>query len=135
MVFTFLVLAHKYRFWGSSIHNIKIFRLSWNLVPKPIWVCTIQWWCSLFQFLNVNTLSLKIWSRKSKLFVLAEMSYLDYFEYAGLNGDVRFFCFGLEILFLEKFDAKNQKILNLCWNLVSTIIHNIFDTNSSVQLK
>ena len=26
----------------------KLSVLSWNLVPRLIWICRIQWWCSLF---------------------------------------------------------------------------------------
>ena len=34
--------------------------------------------------------------------------YLGQFEYAEFNGDVHFFCFGPEILFLGKFDPNDQ---------------------------
>ena len=33
---------------------------------------------------------------------------VDHFEYAEFNGDLYFFCFLLEILFLAKFDRKTQ---------------------------
>ena len=41
-------------FLNKSGQNLKTFSLSWNLVPKPIWVCEIQWLCSLFLFLTIN---------------------------------------------------------------------------------
>ena len=35
-------------FLGKFGPKIKIVSLSWNLVPRPIRICRIQWWCSLF---------------------------------------------------------------------------------------
>ena len=43
--------------------------LSWNLVPRLIWVCKIQWWCSLFLFLTRNTLFGQVWWKNSNLSV------------------------------------------------------------------
>ena len=36
---------------NSAVQKIKIVRLSWNLVPRLIWTCRTQWWCSLFSVL------------------------------------------------------------------------------------
>ena len=46
--------------------------------------------------------------QKSKLSVYFEIWYLHEFEYAELNGDVKFFYFLLELLFLGKFGPTNQ---------------------------
>ena len=55
--------------------KIKIVSLSWSFKPWPIWICWIQWWCSLLLFFDQNTLYGKIWSKKSKLSVSAETWY------------------------------------------------------------
>ena len=52
----FLVLDRKHPFWANSAQNIKIVSLSCNLVPRPVHMCRIQWWCSLFLFSTGNTL-------------------------------------------------------------------------------
>ena len=46
----FFVSDRKYPFWENLVQNIKIVILSWNLIPRLIWICRIQWWCSLFYF-------------------------------------------------------------------------------------
>ena len=43
-----------------------------------------------------------------KILCLNWIWYLDYFEYAELNGMVHLICFRLEIPFLGKFGSKNQ---------------------------
>ena len=50
VVFTFFVLDRKRFFCANLVQKIKIVSLSWNLVPRSIWICWIQWWCSLFLF-------------------------------------------------------------------------------------
>ena len=55
MVFTFSVFHEKYPFCVNLVQKIKIISLSWNLVPILIWICKIQWWCSLFPFSTRNT--------------------------------------------------------------------------------
>ena len=56
-------------FLDKSSQKIKIFSLSWNLVPRLLWISRIQWWCSIFLFLNINIFLGQIWSKNSKLFV------------------------------------------------------------------
>ena len=67
IIFTFSVFDRKYPFWANLVQKVKIISLSWNLVPRLIRICKIQWWCSLFLFLTGNTLFGTIWSKKSKL--------------------------------------------------------------------
>ena len=45
----------KYHFRVNLVQKIKIVTLSGNLVPRLIWICENQWWCSLLQFLTGNT--------------------------------------------------------------------------------
>ena len=54
VVFTFSVLDWKL-FLGNFGPKIKIVSLSWNLIPRLIWTCRIQWWRSLFLFYSGNT--------------------------------------------------------------------------------
>ena len=49
--FTFSVFDGKYPFWANLVQKVKIISWSWNLVPRLIWICRIQWWRSLFLFL------------------------------------------------------------------------------------
>ena len=49
-LFTFSVLDGKHPFRGNLVQKIKIFSLSWNLVPRLIQICRIKWHCSLFLF-------------------------------------------------------------------------------------
>ena len=51
----FSVLDQKHPFWANLAQKIKIVSLSWNFVPKPIRICRIHWWCSLFLFSTRNT--------------------------------------------------------------------------------
>ena len=50
VMLTFSVLDRKQPFWVNLIQKTRIVSLSWNLVPQLIWICRIQWWCSLFRF-------------------------------------------------------------------------------------
>ena len=56
VVFTFSVLNRKYPLWANLVQKNKTVTLSWNLVPRIIRICRIQWWYSLFLFQNGNTL-------------------------------------------------------------------------------
>ena len=49
MIFlSFSFLDRKYTFWVDLVQKFKIFILSWNSVPRLIWICEIQCWCSFF---------------------------------------------------------------------------------------
>ena len=50
VMFTFFVFGWKYPVWDNFVQNIKIVSLRWNLIPRLIWICWIQWCCSLFRF-------------------------------------------------------------------------------------
>ena len=108
MLFTFFVFKWKYPFWANLVQKMKMISLSWNLVPRLIRICRIQWWCSLFLFLIENTYFEQIWLKKLKLSVQGETPYFSQFKYAEFNGDVHSFCFWSEIPFLGRFGPKNQ---------------------------
>ena len=50
VVFNFSVLEWKHPFWANLVEKIKIVSLSWNLVPRLVRICRIQWWSSFFCF-------------------------------------------------------------------------------------
>ena len=50
VLFTFSVFNKKYPFRTTFVENIKIVSLRWNLIPRVIRICRIQWWCSIFLF-------------------------------------------------------------------------------------
>ena len=62
-MFTFSVLDQKNPFWVNLVKKIKIVSLSWNLVPRLIWISEIQWWCSIVLFLTINIFRGQIWSK------------------------------------------------------------------------
>ena len=55
VMFTFSVFDQEYPFGVNLVQKIKIVSLSWNLVSILIWICKIQWRCSLFLFSTENT--------------------------------------------------------------------------------
>ena len=63
VVFTFSVLDEKHLFWANLVQRVKIVSLIWNLVPRLIQTCRIQWCCSLFLFYSGNTFFGQIWSK------------------------------------------------------------------------
>ena len=55
LVLMFSVLDRKHTFWVNLFQKIKFVILNWNLGPRLIPICRIQWWCSLFLFYTGNT--------------------------------------------------------------------------------
>ena len=80
VVFTFSVLDRKYPFrtnlvnLGDLTPKFKTVCSKWNLVPRLIRICRIQWQFSFFQVLTRNTLFGQMWYKKPKSPVWAEMS-------------------------------------------------------------
>ena len=64
MMFTFTLFNQKDALWAYLIQKIKIASLSWNLVPRLIWIWWIQGWSSLFVLSRRNTLFGQICSKK-----------------------------------------------------------------------
>ena len=48
VMIAFPVFSRKYPFWANLVKKINIVSLIWNLVPRLIRICKIQWLCSLF---------------------------------------------------------------------------------------
>ena len=108
MLLTIFVFEWRYLFWANLVQKVKIISWIWNLVPRLIRICRIQWWCSLFLLLIRNTLFGQIWSKKLKLSVQGETWYLNKFKYAEFNDAVHFFRFWPETPFLGKFSPNCQ---------------------------
>ena len=62
-MFTFSVFDREYAFWANLVQKIEIVSLRWNLIPRLIRICWIQWCCSLFSFLTGNALLGQVWSK------------------------------------------------------------------------
>ena len=126
VVFTFPVLVQKNPFWANLIKKIKIVNLSRNLVTKLIWICGIQWWCSLF----LCRLEIPFWPnlvQKIKIISLSWNFLLDLFEYAEFNDDVHYFSFWTEIPETLVLDCLvnlviKMKSVSLSWNLVPRLM-------------
>ena len=46
----------KQKKWTPPLNCTNLDSLSWNLVPRLIRICRMQWWCLLFLFSTVNTI-------------------------------------------------------------------------------
>ena len=125
MILTFFVFHHIYYFSVTLVQKIKIVNFSWNLVPRLIWICRSQCWCSLFLFYIINALFEQISSKKSKFLVSAEIWYRDQYEYAEFKGDVHFYPFWINLV-------QKVKIVSLSWNLASSLIRT-YRVNSGVH--
>ena len=56
-------------FFFEKLSKNQYCQLSWILVPRLIWICRIESWCSLFLFSKKNVLFAQTWSQSSKLSV------------------------------------------------------------------
>ena len=101
VMFTFFVFGWKYPVWDNLVQKIKIVSLRWNLIPRLIRICWIQWCCSLFSFLTGNALLGQIWSKLS--------------IFTG------FFVSDKNALFGENL-VQNFKIVSLRLNLLASLI-------------
>ena len=90
---SFSILDWKYSFWGNLVQKIEFASLSWNLVPRQIWTCWIQWCFSLSPLLTGNNLFGYIWCKKSL--------------YAEFRGDIHFISFRVKAPCLSNFGQKN----------------------------
>ena len=72
----FSVLDQKHAFWANLTQKIQIVSLSWNLVPRPIQICGVQRWCSLFLFSTRNTFFMVKLVQKTKYSIWVEIWYL-----------------------------------------------------------
>ena len=106
---------------ADLLQKLKFLSVSWNLSPRLIQICRIQWWCSPFLFEAGNTSFWQIWSKQIKIvalswnLVLYISSVFDrkhqfwdiWSKNSKLSVDyVQFFLFRAKIHFLGKFGPK-----------------------------
>ena len=126
-MFTFFFCGRKYPFWENLVQKIKIVSLRLNLISMLIWVCRIQWWCSLFFRFWPEVLFLGKFGPKNQNCQFKMK--LDTYTNPNIHNSMvmfTFFCFWPEILFLGKFGPKSQncqfKVKLLRWNLILALI-------------
>ena len=120
-MFTFFVFDWKYPFWANLVQKIKIISLSWNLVPRLIRICRIQWWCSFFCVWS-ETLFWGKFSPKSQNYQL-KLKFVTYTNSNMQNSMMlfTFFVFEWKYPFWANLVQK-IKIISLSWKLVPTLI-------------
>ena len=98
------------------LYRSKIFSLSWNLVPKLIWISRIQWWCSFYifgQFLSKN----QNYEFKLKFFTKSNLNMQNSVIFLSL-----FFCLWSEIYSFWVNLVEKVKIVSFSWNLTLRLI-------------
>ena len=100
MLFTFFVFEWKYLYCANLVQKVTIISWSWNLVPRLIRICWIQWCCSVFSFLTGNSLLGQIWSK---------LLYLQFFFLFPIRN----------VLFWENL-VQNVKVVSWRLNLLAT---------------
>ena len=93
--FPFSALVRQYMFWANLVQKIKMVSLRWNLILKPIQICRIQWWSSLFY----------IFGRK---YSVRDQKYPSWENLVQIVNIYCLFCFWSEMPFLGKFGPKCQ---------------------------
>ena len=106
LLFTSPLLDQKYHSGENFFQTLKFNCFKWNLVPRPIPPCKVQWRCIAFLFSTRNPLFGQICSKKPKLSVETELLHLKLLEEPEFNSGVHFFCFWVEVRILSKFGSK-----------------------------
>ena len=102
LMFTFFVFGRKHPVWDNLVQIIKLVSFRWNLIPRLIQICWIQWCCSLFPFLTGNALLGQIFSKLSRFTV--------------------FVLFPIRNPFFWENLVQNVKIVRLRLNLLASLI-------------
>ena len=110
VIFTFSVFWPGLPFRTNLLTKFKIVCFKWNLIPRLIQICRIQWWCSLSLLLTRNTLFGQIWSGEKK----QNCQFKLYFD-IQINLDIQisvlmftFSVFFFQKYYMSKFGPKNQ---------------------------
>ena len=121
---TFSLFDRKYTFWANLDQRIKIVILSWNLVPRLIRICIIQWRWSLFLF-SIRYMLLGKFGQaiQNHQFKLKEMWCLDWFGHAEFNGGFSFWYFRPRIPSWDWFEYLefNGSVLFFCFQPASLV--------------
>ena len=103
-------------FLGKFGPKIKTFSLNWNLVPRLMQICRIQWWFWFFPFSTMNTFFSKSGPKIQnclKRNLVPELIQICRIQW--------FLRFRLEIPFLANF-VQNINTVSLSWSLVPRLI-------------
>ena len=109
MLFIHSDFVWKYLFWANFTNKMKILSLSWKLVQITIWICRIQWCCSLFLVLTGYTLLGKILYLKLKFGTYISQIYRIHksLTFIQFSPDIYIYIY-IYIYILGKFGRKNQ---------------------------
>ena len=116
VMLTFPFFYPKYPFWAKFVQKNKIFSLSWNLLPRLIRICTIQYWCSLCLRLGIPFLG-KFGPKGQNCQFKLKFG----FKSAKFNSEFTLSVFNRKYLFWTNL-AQKIKIISLSWNLVLRLI-------------
>ena len=120
VVFIFTVLDRKHTFLVNLVQKIKIVSLSWNLVPRLIRICRIQWWCSFCFRPETHFLGKFGPKNQNCQFKLKFGTY----TISNMQNSLVVFIFSV-LYGKHSFWAdlvQKIKIVNLSWNLISRLI-------------
>ena len=109
-------LDWKYQFDANLVQKIKIVCLSWNLVPRLIWICRIQWWV-LFT-LSFFWLGIPFWGKFypwSWSLVPRNFKYAEFISCWLFSNFDQIYSFYVNLV-------QKIKIVCLSWNLVCRLI-------------
>ena len=112
MLFTFFFFGRKCPFRANLVQKIKIVSLRWNLIPRLIRICRIQW-CNLPFRANLVQ-NVKIVSFRLNL--VASLIWI-----CRIQWYCPLFFFDQKYHFRANF-VQNVKIISLSWNLVPRLI-------------
>ena len=95
VMFTVSVFDQKYSFWVNLVQKNRIVNLSWNFVAILIWICKIQWWCSLFPFSTEYAFFLVNLVQKITIISLCWILVPGFICVCTIQWDANFLCFRL----------------------------------------
>ena len=121
ILFTFFVFDRKCPFWANLVQIVNIVSLRWNLIPRLIRICRVQWCSSLFSFLTGNTLFGQIWSKNQTYYFKLKFGGQPNSSLEKLMMLFTFFVFDWKYPFGANLVQK-IKIFSLRWNLILRII-------------
>ena len=123
MRFHFFIFERKYSFWANLVQIIKIVILYWNLVPRLIQICRIQWCYSLFFCFRAQMAFFGKFCPKNQNchFMLKFGTYTNSSMQKSMKLFSFFFFFQWEYSFWANL-VQNIRIVTLCWNLLPILI-------------
>ena len=121
VMFTFFVFNRKYPFWANFVQKIKIVSLRWNLIPRLIRICRIQWWCSRFMFSAGNTFLGNFGPKNQNCQFKVKLDTYTNWNMQNSMVMFTFFVFDRKYYFWANL-FKKIKIVSIRWNLIPCLI-------------